>query len=231
QLSGGEAQRVKLSTELSRRDTGKTLYILDEPTTGLHYADVERLLQVLHRLVDQGNTVVVIEHNLEVLKTADWMIDLGPEGGDKGGYLVATGTPEQLARNPASYTGQYLRPILEKAGTLGKTSNGRPRRAGRRATLANHRRLIDAFVGRVAGAPAVLAGNSTGGHLSILEAALAPEAVSALVLVDPAVPIPFGGAVPNPAALAVAPLLVRGLGQAMLRADSRRLTSEQQVHR
>jgi excinuclease ABC subunit A len=118
QLSGGEAQRVKLSTELSRRDTGKTLYILDEPTTGLHYADVERLLHVLHRLVDQGNTVVVIEHNLEVLKTADWMIDLGPEGGDKGGYLVATGTPEQLARNPDSYTGQYLRPILEKAGTL-----------------------------------------------------------------------------------------------------------------
>jgi excinuclease ABC subunit A len=118
QLSGGEAQRVKLSTELSRRDTGKTFYILDEPTTGLHYADVERLLHVLHRLVDQGNTVVVIEHNLEVLKTADWMIDLGPEGGDKGGYLVATGTPEQLAQNPKSYTGQYLRPILEKAGTL-----------------------------------------------------------------------------------------------------------------
>jgi excinuclease ABC subunit A len=118
QLSGGEAQRVKLSTELSRRDTGKTFYILDEPTTGLHYADVERLLHVLHRLVDQGNTVVVIEHNLEVLKTADWMIDLGPEGGDKGGYLVATGTPEQLSLNPASYTGQYLRPILEKVGTL-----------------------------------------------------------------------------------------------------------------
>ncbi|HEY8679572.1 MAG TPA: excinuclease ABC subunit UvrA [Candidatus Dormibacteraeota bacterium] len=131
QLSGGEAQRVKLSTELSRRDTGKTFYILDEPTTGLHYADVERLLHVLHRLVDQGNTVVVIEHNLEVLKTADWMIDLGPEGGDKGGYLVATGTPEQLALNPASYTGQYLRPILEKAGTLkpavkAKTPKGAP---------------------------------------------------------------------------------------------------------
>jgi excinuclease ABC subunit A len=136
QLSGGEAQRVKLSTELSRRDTGKTFYILDEPTTGLHYADVERLLQVLHRLVEQGNTVVVIEHNLEVLKTADWMIDLGPEGGDKGGYLVATGTPEQLAQNPASYTGQYLRPVLEKAGTLGKTSNGRPRRAEREPALA-----------------------------------------------------------------------------------------------
>jgi excinuclease ABC subunit A len=126
QLSGGEAQRVKLSTELSRRDTGKTFYILDEPTTGLHYADVERLLHVLHRLVDQGNTVVVIEHNLEVLKTADWMIDLGPEGGDKGGYLVATGTPEQLALNPASYTGQYLRPILEKAGTLKPAAKAKP---------------------------------------------------------------------------------------------------------
>ena len=131
QLSGGEAQRVKLSTELSRRDTGKTFYILDEPTTGLHYADVERLLQVLHRLVDQGNTVVVIEHNLEVLKTADWMVDLGPEGGDKGGYLVATGTPEQLALNPASYTGQYLRPILEKAGTLKPAARSRPAKGER----------------------------------------------------------------------------------------------------
>ena len=118
QLSGGEAQRVKLSTELSRRETGKTFYILDEPTTGLHYADVERLLQVLHRLVEQGNTVVVIEHNLEVLKTADWMVDLGPEGGAKGGYVVAVGTPEDLARNPRSFTGDYLRPILEKAGTM-----------------------------------------------------------------------------------------------------------------
>jgi excinuclease ABC subunit A len=118
QLSGGEAQRVKLSTELSRRDTGKTLYVLDEPTTGLHYADVERLLAVLHRLVDHGNTVVVIEHNLDVLKTADWIIDLGPEGGDRGGYVVAEGTPEGLALAPNSYTGEYLRPILEKAGRL-----------------------------------------------------------------------------------------------------------------
>jgi excinuclease ABC subunit A len=118
QLSGGEAQRVKLSTELSRRDTGKTLYVLDEPTTGLHYADVERLLAVLHRLVDHGNTVVVIEHNLDVLKTADWIIDLGPEGGDSGGYVVAEGTPEALALAPNSYTGEYLRPILEKAGRL-----------------------------------------------------------------------------------------------------------------
>jgi excinuclease ABC subunit A len=115
QLSGGEAQRVKLSTELSRRDTGRTLYVLDEPTTGLHYADVERLLHVLHRLVDQGNTVVVIEHNLDVLKTADWLIDLGPEGGDGGGEIVAEGTPEQVSENPRSYTGHYLRPVLERA--------------------------------------------------------------------------------------------------------------------
>ncbi|HEX6487446.1 MAG TPA: excinuclease ABC subunit UvrA [Candidatus Dormibacteraeota bacterium] len=114
QLSGGEAQRVKLSTELSRRDTGRTLYVLDEPTTGLHYADVERLLQVLHRLVDQGNTVVVIEHNLDVLKTADWLIDLGPEGGDGGGEIVAEGTPETVARISSSYTGRYLGPILER---------------------------------------------------------------------------------------------------------------------
>ena len=115
QLSGGEAQRVKLSAELSRRDTGRTLYLLDEPTTGLHYADVERLLVVLHRLVDHGNTVIVIEHNLDVLKTADWLIDLGPEGGEKGGYVIAEGTPEQLARNAESATGHFLAPILERA--------------------------------------------------------------------------------------------------------------------
>jgi excinuclease ABC subunit A len=111
-LSGGEAQRVKLSKELARRATGKTLYILDEPTTGLHFEDVRKLLEVLHQLVDQGNTVVVIEHSLEVIKTADWIIDLGPEGGDKGGRIVAAGTPEQVAQTPASYTGQYLAPHL-----------------------------------------------------------------------------------------------------------------------
>jgi excinuclease ABC subunit A len=112
-LSGGEAQRVKLAKELSRRATGRTLYILDEPTTGLHFEDVRRLLDVLHRLVDQGNTVVVIEHNLEVIKTADWIIDLGPEGGDRGGRLVAAGTPEDVARMPQSYTGEYLRSYLK----------------------------------------------------------------------------------------------------------------------
>jgi len=111
-LSGGEAQRVKLATELSRRSTGKTFYILDEPTTGLHFADIENLLAVLHRLVDAGNTVLVIEHNLEVVKTADWIIDLGPEGGDGGGEVVAVGTPEQIASHPKSYTGQYLKKLL-----------------------------------------------------------------------------------------------------------------------
>jgi excinuclease ABC subunit A len=126
QLSGGEAQRVKLSAELSRRDTGRTLYLLDEPTTGLHYADVERLLVVLHRLVDHGNTVVVIEHNLDVLKTADWLIDLGPEGGEKGGYVIAEGTPEQLARMPASATGAYLGRVLAKAGSADRARAQRP---------------------------------------------------------------------------------------------------------
>jgi excinuclease ABC subunit A len=111
-LSGGEAQRVKLATELSKRDTGRTFYILDEPTTGLHFEDVRLLLEVLHRLVDRGNTVLVIEHNLDVIKTADWIIDLGPEGGDRGGTIVAAGTPEQVAQIDSSYTGQYLRPLL-----------------------------------------------------------------------------------------------------------------------
>ncbi len=111
-LSGGEAQRVKLSKELSKRSTGKTLYILDEPTTGLHFEDVRNLLAVLHRLVDQGNTVIIIEHNLEVIKTADYIIDIGPEGGDKGGQIVATGTPEDIAVSPESYTGSYLSPLL-----------------------------------------------------------------------------------------------------------------------
>ena len=112
-LSGGEAQRVKLASELSKRDTGKTLYILDEPTTGLHFADVQKLLDVLNRLVNLGNTVVVIEHNMDVIKNSDWIIDLGPEGGDKGGQIVATGTPTQIAANSKSYTGQYLRKILK----------------------------------------------------------------------------------------------------------------------
>ena len=114
QLSGGEAQRVKLSKELSKRATGKTLYILDEPTTGLHFEDVRKLLEVLHELVEAGNTVVVIEHNLDVIKTADWIIDLGPEGGDGGGEIVAVGTPEQVAEVERSWTGRYLKPLLER---------------------------------------------------------------------------------------------------------------------
>lgn len=111
-LSGGEAQRVKLATELSRRSTGKTVYILDEPTTGLHTADVHRLTEILQRLTEGGNTVVVIEHNLDVIKTADYIIDLGPEGGDGGGTIVGCGTPEEIAQNEKSYTGKYLKKYL-----------------------------------------------------------------------------------------------------------------------
>ena len=118
-LSGGEAQRVKLAKELAKRATGRTLYILDEPTTGLHFHDVAKLLEVLHELVDNGNTVVVIEHNLEVIKTADWIIDLGPEGGDAGGEIVAAGTPEKIAAIKKSYTGQFLAPVLGR-GSKGK---------------------------------------------------------------------------------------------------------------
>jgi excinuclease ABC subunit A len=111
-LSGGEAQRVKLARELSKRDTGKTLYILDEPTTGLHFHDIEQLLEVIHRLRDHGNTIIVIEHNLDVIKTADWVVDLGPEGGDGGGEIIACGTPEQVAESTHSFTGQFLKPVL-----------------------------------------------------------------------------------------------------------------------
>ncbi len=113
-LSGGEAQRVKLSKELSKRATGRTLYVLDEPTTGLHFHDVAKLLEVLHELVDQGNTVVVIEHNLEVIKTADWVIDLGPEGGDGGGEIVAEGPPEAIIDVERSHTGRFLKELLDR---------------------------------------------------------------------------------------------------------------------
>ena len=112
-LSGGEAQRIKLATELSKRGTGKTIYILDEPTTGLHFEDVNKLVDILRQLSDNGNTVVVIEHNLDVIKTADYIIDLGPEGGDGGGTIVATGTPEEVAKNKSSYTGQFLSRMLK----------------------------------------------------------------------------------------------------------------------
>ena len=113
-LSGGEAQRIKLATELSRRSTGKTIYILDEPTTGLHFEDVRKLIEILQRLADGGNTVLVIEHNLDVIKTADYIIDIGPEGGDKGGTVIAKGTPEEVANMPQSYTGKYVKKYLEK---------------------------------------------------------------------------------------------------------------------
>lgn len=113
-LSGGEAQRVKLATELSRRSTGKTIYILDEPTTGLHFADVHKLIEILHRLTEGGNTVVVIEHNLDVIKTADYIIDVGPNGGDRGGQIIARGTPEEVAASEISYTGQYIKKYLER---------------------------------------------------------------------------------------------------------------------
>jgi excinuclease ABC subunit A len=112
-LSGGEAQRVKLAKELARKATGDTLYILDEPTTGLHFADVDKLLDVLHALVDRGNTIIVIEHNIDVIKTADWIVDMGPEGGDKGGHVVVAGTPETVAKHKASWTGKYLQPHLK----------------------------------------------------------------------------------------------------------------------
>jgi excinuclease ABC subunit A len=131
-LSGGEAQRVKLASELSKRATGRTLYILDEPTTGLHFEDVRVLLGVLHRLVDRGNTVVVIEHNLHVVKTADWVIDLGPEGGAAGGYIVVEGTPEAVALRPESHTGRHLGPLLGAAA--------RPARRASSATAASARR-------------------------------------------------------------------------------------------
>ena len=113
-LSGGEAQRIKLATELSKRSTGKTIYILDEPTTGLHFADVHKLTEILHRLTEDGNTVIVIEHNLDVIKTADYIIDIGPEGGEKGGTVIAEGTPEEVAESPVSYTGKYIKPMLER---------------------------------------------------------------------------------------------------------------------
>jgi excinuclease ABC subunit A len=127
-LSGGEAQRVKLSKELSRRATGRTLYILDEPTTGLHFEDVRKLLEVLHELVDQGNTVVVIEHNLDVVKTADWIVDFGPEGGDGGGRIISTGTPETVAADEDSWTGRYLAQLLQRQADR-TAALARPKRA------------------------------------------------------------------------------------------------------
>jgi excinuclease ABC subunit A len=134
-LSGGEAQRVKLASELQKRSTGRTVYVLDEPTTGLHFEDIRKLLLVLEGLVDKGNTVIVIEHNLDVIKTADWIIDMGPEGGHKGGLVVAMGTPEEIAETPESFTGEWLRHVL---GLRGKaTSGSEPTEAAQRGIKAN----------------------------------------------------------------------------------------------
>jgi excinuclease ABC subunit A len=132
QLSGGEAQRVKLATELGKNSTGHTLYVLDEPTTGLHFADIQNLLNVLNTLADMGNTVLVIEHNLDVIKCADWVIDMGPEGGDGGGTVIAIGTPEQIAEAPESHTAAYLKPKLKPKLTL--TTPPKPRRRAVAAT-------------------------------------------------------------------------------------------------
>jgi excinuclease ABC subunit A len=135
-LSGGEAQRVKLASELQKRSTGRTVYVLDEPTTGLHFEDIRKLLHVLSGLVDKGNTVLVIEHNLDVIKTADWLIDMGPEGGSRGGTVVAEGTPEEVAAVEASHTGAFLKPILQGRGAK---QPGKPRRAAAAAEPASRR--------------------------------------------------------------------------------------------
>ncbi len=134
-LSGGEAQRVKLASELQKRSTGRTVYVLDEPTTGLHFEDIRKLLDVLQGLVDKGNTVIVIEHNLDVIKTADWVIDMGPEGGSGGGTVVAEGTPEQVAEVAASHTGRFLKPILERTARTTTARRRRRCRARRRTAV------------------------------------------------------------------------------------------------
>ncbi|MCY7313066.1 MAG: excinuclease ABC subunit UvrA, partial [Pseudoxanthomonas sp.] len=150
-LSGGEAQRVKLSKELSRRDTGRTLYILDEPTTGLHFHDIEHLLAVLHKLRDDGNTIVVIEHNLDVIKTADWVVDLGPEGGHRGGQVLASGTPEQIAANPDSYTGQFLARLLPKSSAA---KGSKPAALARPAVLPQRKSALKQAAAAAKASPA-----------------------------------------------------------------------------
>jgi excinuclease ABC subunit A len=133
-LSGGEAQRVKLASELQKRSTGRTVYVLDEPTTGLHFEDIRKLLAVLHSLVDKGNSVLVIEHNLDVVKTADWIVDMGPEGGSGGGMVVAEGTPEQIAAAPGSHTGVFLKPLLPAASVEAETKAPRRSSGGKTGT-------------------------------------------------------------------------------------------------
>jgi excinuclease ABC subunit A len=142
-LSGGEAQRVKLSTELQKRSTGKTVYVLDEPTTGLHFEDIRKLLLVLGRLVDQGNTVLVIEHNLDVIKTADWIVDMGPEGGNRGGLVVAEGTPEDVAAHPDSHTGRFLKSLLDGQTRVPTGARSRSTAATKKATQKAARKVAD----------------------------------------------------------------------------------------
>lgn len=155
-LSGGEAQRVKLASELQKRSTGRTIYVLDEPTTGLHFEDIRKLLEVLQGLVDRGNTVVVIEHNLDVIKNADWIVDMGPEGGDKGGTVVATGTPEQVAAVPTSHTGVFLGPVLARhpVPTQAAPNGAATAVAGPRAGKAKAPRATKRKAGPASGTPA-----------------------------------------------------------------------------
>jgi excinuclease ABC subunit A len=154
-LSGGEAQRVKLASELQKRSTGRTVYVLDEPTTGLHFEDIRKLLLVLHSLVDKGNTVIVIEHNLDVIKTSDWVIDMGPAGGHKGGLLVAAGTPEEIAEVPESHTGAYLRHALELTGEASGNSD-----AVARAAKANGSKVANGTAAAAAKATGAVAGTA-----------------------------------------------------------------------
>jgi excinuclease ABC subunit A len=149
-LSGGEAQRVKLASELQKRSTGRTIYVLDEPTTGLHFEDIRKLLQVLQGLVDKGNTVIVIEHNLDVIKNADWVVDMGPEGGNGGGRVIAEGTPEQVAAVEDSYTGQFLAPILARSARTPQRAAGAKRTAAASATKTATRKAAVATVPPVA---------------------------------------------------------------------------------
>jgi excinuclease ABC subunit A len=180
-LSGGEAQRVKLASELQKRSTGRTVYVLDEPTTGLHFEDIRKLLAVLHSLVDKGNTVIVIEHNLDVIKTADWLIDMGPEGGYKGGMVVAAGTPEEVAAVPASATGEFLRHALDVSGELSDEGPAvaRARRANGEKVTGTRAAAPVKAAARSAPAKAVPAARSTAARTTTAKAVPAAKATPA----------------------------------------------------